>query len=141
MLCVVAYLLMIYIVVYFVLVLEIIMVVQVGLLVLLYNCTHYTMHGGCSNRGTYCGTFLIDNGDVASYASWTRAAALLFRQSTHYPMRGGTSSDDTSSGVFFVIIRRDTSSTFWHFGAALSFILHIIMLCVADLLIVILVVV
>ena len=38
--------------------------------------THYTLRGGASNRGTYCGTLLIDNGDVASYASWTRAAAL-----------------------------------------------------------------
>ena len=43
MLCVVVYLLMIYIVVYFVIVLEIIMVVQDGLLVLLYN-VGYTLY-------------------------------------------------------------------------------------------------
>jgi hypothetical protein len=81
--------------------------------------THYTLRSGASNRGTYCGAFLIDNGDVASYAAWTRAAALLWLAS-YYSMRGGISIDDLYCGIFCNSIGNYYGRSGWSVGVALS---------------------
>ena len=72
----VAILAMVFIVVHSMFMLTVMLLIFTGELALLYQSTHYACRGGSSSFGTYCGTLLIDNGDVASYASWTRAAAL-----------------------------------------------------------------
>jgi len=41
------------------------------------SSTHYAVRGGDSLLSAYCGAFLVDAGDTASYAYWIAGAALL----------------------------------------------------------------
>lgn len=92
-----------------------------GALVLLYHLdTHYTLRGGASNTGFYCGAFYVDAADNFYGAYWTLGAALSFRLDTHYPIRGGDSRHGAFCGLFFVILGYGAGSTGWDTGAALS---------------------
>ena len=59
---------------------------------------------------------------------------VLLYCASYYTRRGGASNGDTNWGVFLIDVRGDASNQWWNFGAALSFILHI-MLIVVDLLV------
>jgi len=58
--------------------------------------------------------------------------ALLYCAS-YYTLRGGYSGSDVFCGAFYINVRTAFSAGSWSIGAALSFVLHI-MLIVADLL-------
>ena len=47
-----------------------------GIVVLLYHCTHYTVRGGCSDRGVICGVFFIAASAGTDSAGWYYGAAL-----------------------------------------------------------------
>jgi len=55
---------------------------------------------------------------------------------SYYTIRGCYSSDGIICGTFSVLARYTASSTGWYGGAALSFILHIMLNVVADLIVV-----
>ena len=41
--------------------------------------THYTIRGGASNNGAYCGAFFVLASPSAGYAYWGHGAALSFK--------------------------------------------------------------
>lgn len=75
MLLVVAILTMVSIVVYFVLLLTPLLVIHIGVLALLYHCTHYAQRSGVSGNKVQCGTFDVFIVDIYSYAFWSIGAA------------------------------------------------------------------
>ena len=61
------------------LVLMILILLIVGTLALLYYMTsYYSLRGGASDSGAFCGTFFVHVYVVASYARWFIGAALSF---------------------------------------------------------------
>ena len=65
-------------------------------------------------------------GEVLSYLS-------IFFLCTHYAQRGGRSTDSAGCGLFFVAGGSAFSHINWFFGAALSFVLHIMLFVVVFL--------
>ena len=53
--------------------------------------------------------------------------AVLIYHTSYYSLRGGGSGTDANCGAFFVVTLAIVSVTHWYYGAALSFILHIIL--------------
>ena len=51
-------------------------ILLIGIVVLLYHCTHYTDRGGRSNLGAYCGTFFINGSHTTDTTDWSVSAAL-----------------------------------------------------------------
>ena len=49
---------------------------HIGIVVLLYHCTHYASRGGCSDRGNGTGTFFVLANGETSWFDWFRGAAL-----------------------------------------------------------------
>lgn len=70
---------MVSIVVCSLLLLDMLLLVLMLTLVLLYHCTHYTVRGGCSDRGVICGVFFIAATAGADSAGWYYGAALSFK--------------------------------------------------------------
>lgn len=58
---------------------------------------------------------------------------VLLYHYTHYPSHGGSSSTGASCGVFIVGANAAAGLTYWACGAALSFMLHIILFVVVIL--------
>ena len=52
---------------------------MVGILVLLYHHTHYTLHGAVSSVGAYCGVFSVRVSSAVSDTSWAFGTALSFK--------------------------------------------------------------
>lgn len=80
--------------------------------------THYTVRGGNSTAGLYCGSLLIHFAVSPGIYNWHVGAALSFKTSTHYTCRGG-SSDGDSCGIFYIRIDLTDSYARWYFGVAL----------------------
>ena len=76
MLCVVQLLIMVTDVELFVLVYQNFLLEQVGIWVLFYHCTHYTLRGSDTVRGIYCGTFCNRLNDTYGDRYWHFGAAL-----------------------------------------------------------------
>ena len=80
MLFMVALLTMVFLVVRFMLVLVMLLVLQFGTVELLYHMTsYYTMRGGRSSLGVYCGAFFVIANATASNTHWSLGAALSFK--------------------------------------------------------------
>ena len=107
----------------------ILIIIQDGILVLLYRCTHYPVRGGFSSDGASCGEFFVNAYNTAGNAN---LGLVLLYHCTHYTMRGGRSNDGTRCGVFYVATGYDISITSWNVGAALSRV-HIILFVVVFL--------
>ncbi len=102
--------------------------------------THYTVRGGNSTAGAYCGSLLVHFAVSPSIYNWHVGAALSFKTGTHYTIRGGDSPSGSSCGAFCVNAAASAGAAVWSIGAALSFILHIILVMVVLLMLVIFVV-
>ena len=91
-----------------------------GVLVLLYQCTHYASRGGCSDRGNGTGTFFVLANGETSWFDWFRGAALSFKLiASYYTRRGGYSGRDVRSGAFCVYADGGFTWSNWDCGAAL----------------------
>ena len=53
-------------------------------MVLLYHCTHYTLRGGYSNHGNFCGAFCVYAFYGAGRTNWYYGAALSFKLNINY---------------------------------------------------------
>lgn len=75
MLFVLAILMLVLIVVIFLLILCLIRLGQLGVVVLLYHCTHYPTRGGHSERGIAAGMFALNFNIIDSAIGWGSATA------------------------------------------------------------------
>ena len=56
---------------------SVVLVMPVGELALLYCASYYTLRGGISSYGAYCGVFFVRALSSAGIAGWNHGAALL----------------------------------------------------------------
>ena len=56
----------------------ILIIIQDGILVLLYRCTHYPVRGGFSSDGASCGEFFVNAYNTAGNANLGVGVALSF---------------------------------------------------------------
>lgn len=104
-----------------------------GSVVLLYHCTHYTVRGGNSTAGLYCGSLLIHFAVSPGITNWHVGAALSFILfSTHYAVRGGVSNLGAYCGAISLSFFNLSTIKNWWCGATLS-LLHIILFVVVFL--------
>ena len=54
----------------------VVLISLVGILALLYKCTHYATRGGVSRTDAYCGALFVDVRDTFSLTNWPLGAAL-----------------------------------------------------------------
>ena len=109
-------------VVRFLLLLTVVSLGPTGTMALLYYfSSYYTLRGGYSGHGIYCGVFFVRVNYTASGTVWIGGAALSFKLSTHYTLRGGNSGNGAYCGVFSVAARNAFSYSYWSTGAALDY--------------------
>ena len=95
--------------------------------------THYSVRGGHSGNGFYCGFTFVHLIRGSGFASWGVGAALSFKpllfycdyfyqnSGTRYAFRGGYCNIGFDCGFAFAGLSYSTAVANWNLGAALSF--------------------